>query len=74
MKWIPISKAKVKFDSNYLVATPENDPVVAKLHESKVTSSGVQHTFKTKDGQEITATHVAILTDPSAPVVYDDAP
>lgn len=68
MKWISIDKAKPGFKGLYLVATPNSDPKVAKLVKSEVTATGVNHVFD--DGGEFPisgVTHIAILTDPSAP-------
>lgn len=76
MKWTSISKAKVKFGQLYLVAVKDQNPKVGKLCKSQETEKdGIQHLFNCgKDpGAEVapisdlvTATHVAIITDPNA--------
>lgn len=68
MKWIPIDKAKVKFDTKYLICTSNREFVTGNLTKSETTPSGVRHKFETfTDGQEVNdATHVAIITDPQA--------
>jgi len=65
MKWTPISKAKVKFGIDYLVATGR-DYKVAKLIETRQTEAGLLHQFHDdSDTLVLSVTHVAIITDPT---------
>lgn len=69
MKWIPISKAKVKFGQLYLIASADLErPCTGRLGKSETTSAGIVHTFDTDEpgNKAVKATHVALITDPSA--------
>lgn len=66
MKWIPIDKAKVKFGQEYLVFHTGGTPSVGTLSESKVTASGIAHTFQVQiQAEPVPATHIAIITEPN---------
>lgn len=70
MKWIPISKAKVKFGQLYLIYNAKlPHPCLANLEKSETTSAGIVHTFTligavTNPPTPVTATHIAIATEP----------
>jgi hypothetical protein len=65
MKWIEISKAKVKFGQLYLISP---GPHLGVLLRSETTEKGIAHTFDVGSNQPdtVTATHIAIVTDPNA--------
>lgn len=68
MKWIPIAKAKVKFEQLYLIASPElSRPVCGYLSKSETTAAGVVHQFNADDpaSKPVAATYVAIITEPA---------
>lgn len=67
MKWIPIAKAKVKFETLYLIKGAQK-PVTGYLYKSETTSVGIKHAFLTMEaGVEVPdVTHIAIITDPQA--------
>lgn len=65
MKWVEISKAKVRFDQSYLVHSKLGD-AVATLDKSETTATGVRHSFKKDDDDLITdATHIALISNPT---------
>lgn len=66
MKWIPLAKAKVKFDQQYLVAAKGFQARTATLFKSEQTAGGVTHRFVDDIGNEVKdATYIAIITDPN---------
>lgn len=69
MKWIEISKAKVKFDQPYLIKEDVkgvDNFLIAHLHASQTTKNGIEHTFESKDGALTRASYVAIISSPSS--------
>lgn len=63
MKWIEIAKAKVKFGQLYLISP---GPYLGRLKKSETTENGVVHKFEVEpDLDPVTATHIAIITDPN---------
>lgn len=65
MKWIEISKAKVKFGQLYLISP---GPCIGRLEKSETTEKGIVHTFRVEAGKDaaiVTASHVAIITNPN---------
>lgn len=67
MKWIPISKAKVKFNQLYLIASHHLErPCCGTLKESKITEVGVQHTFllDVETEKEVQASHICLVNIP----------
>lgn len=67
MKWIEISKAKVKFNVFYLVASEKLDPQIGILHKSETTAKGIVHTFDVgaEEVIPVIATHVAVINNPN---------
>lgn len=68
MKWIPIDKAKVKFGQQYLIAAKSEGGSgvhLGRLDKSETTQEGIKHTFVIDLDMKVTATHIAIITDPN---------
>jgi hypothetical protein len=69
MKWIEISKAKVKFGQEYLIASNDLEKAcTGSLEKSETTAAGIVHTFSatTISGYKpVKATHVALISDPT---------
>lgn len=65
MRWIPIDKAKVKFGTEYLIASDDMGFAIGMLLKSETTASGIKHDFYSDKIAHITATHIAIITDPN---------
>lgn len=64
MKWIKIEKARVTFQTVYLVKDASGF-AVAELTETKQTIDGLRHTFTSTEGDLTLVTHIAIITDPT---------
>lgn len=66
MKWIPIAKAKPKFNHDYLVATATSVQL-KQLKSIEVTQDGKYYDFWVPDDQVVT--HIAAVSNPNGPVV-----
>lgn len=75
MKWIIITKAKPVFKKQYLIKldteskAPDSEAAgvhysVGKLIESKITEDGLEHLFETETGVTVSASHIALISDP----------
>lgn len=63
MKWTPISKAKLKFDQDYLI-TDGSAVGFTSLESTTKTSVGLKHKFK-GDDLFLEISHVAVVTLPT---------
>lgn len=67
MKWIEIEKAKPKFKQDYLIIEKiTGAAVVAHLSQTMQTANGLKHAFTWDDQNTYEATHIALITLPSA--------
>lgn len=69
MKWIPIEKAKPKFNQDYLVATATSVQL-KQLESIEVTQDGKSYNFWVPDDQHVT--HIAAVSNPNGPVVKEE--
>ena len=66
MKWIPIAKAKPKFNQDYLVATATS-AYFTQLESIEVAQDGKSYNFGLPDEEDVT--HIAAVSNPNGPVV-----
>ena len=69
MKWIPIEKAKVKFNQDYLVATATSVQL-KQLESIEVTQDGKSYNFGLPDEEDVT--HIAAVSNPNGPGVKQE--